>query len=695
MRADQDAAGIQRQRAGQRVLGARELPQPVLRLAAQGEDPGLAFAPRRLRPGERERALVQLDRRLRLELATSEVAGVRQRLDRALCERPIAGVQVEGVPRGLLEVVGDRARVAIRALGLGQLVRQPQVESLTFPLGHALVRDVAQQVVPEAPYRRPIRIADEDLLVFELLQHLVARGRDQRQLVAVERRPSEDRRRARDLARRPGQLVEPCGHDGLDGRRQETRRGTALRREALTLGAEHRGGLHDEERIAAGVPRDPLCLLLGEPAGLQGELGRVADRQRLDPQGDGVGQAAGVVRPLVEQLPPGDAEHEQRDPPGLLREELHGLQQGVAGQVEILEHQHDRPTPREAGQEREEAGAHLSAAVAALLTGLLPDPERQAEPIDDLGALGGVVVPRAVRLGHELVDDLDEALADPLVRRARLDRELAEQHLGDRRERRVFLERARASPEHGRGLGQRPEELLHHPALADPGLPQQRHQVRALALDGTLVGVVEQRQLALPVDHRDPARRGAAHDAVRRPGEHGLPEPLRLDLPLGPELGEVAGQHACGLPHEHLAGLRVLLKPGGEVDLGPDHDVAVDRVLPDRRGPRVHPHADAQRLGQGQLVGEPPGAVDDPQPGSDPAQGVVVTRLWDPEHTHDGVAGEVGRVPTECRDLVADHLVEGAEHDPEPLGIQTRRELGRPHEVHEHDRDDLTLLRLR
>ena len=109
------------------------------------------------------------------------------------------------------------------------------------------------------------------------------------------------------------------------------------------LPAQHAHDLDDEERVAPGVLGDALCVVVTQAAGLHRELGGVAERERLDPQGHVVGDAAGPARALFQELPPCDAEHHQRDLPGLL-DELFDQVEEDGRLLHVLEDQHHRPS---------------------------------------------------------------------------------------------------------------------------------------------------------------------------------------------------------------------------------------------------------------------------------------------------------------------------------------------------------------
>ena len=106
------------------------------------------------------------------------------------------------------------------------------------------------------------------------------------------------------------------------------------------------------------------------------------------------------------------------------------------GLLQVLEHEHDRAVGREAGEHREDAAAHLGRVVAVVPVAVATQAERE---------------PQAARGALDLVgvDPSADPLAEPpehlLLGRAALLADLAVHHLGERPERDLLLERARAA----------------------------------------------------------------------------------------------------------------------------------------------------------------------------------------------------------------------------------------------------------
>ena len=260
-----------------------------------------------------------------------------------------------------------------------------------------------------------------------------------------------------------------------------------------------------------------------------------------------------------------------------------------------------------------------------------------------------------------------------LLGRAAIGADLPVDHLGERPERDLLLERARTAREHADALGQAGEELLDHARLADAGLAEQRHEVRPLAHAHPLERVGEQRQLAPAVHERDrPAR--LRPDDAERPATPAIAasKPFASIMPALAELDRVADEQAGALADEHLPRPRRLLQTGADVHLGADHDVAVGRrAHRDRPGVHADPHADRHRqLEPGTDARRP---LHDREAGAHAALGVVVVQHRHAEHTQHRVADEALGTPAQRRDLVGHHAVERGEHVAEPLGIERSR----------------------
>ena len=113
------------------------------------------------------------------------------------------------------------------------------------------------------------------------------------------------------------------------------------------------------------------------------------------------------------------------------------------------------------------------------------------------------------------------------------------------------------------------EELLREPALADPRVAEDRHELRPPVADDAGEDVVQQLELLLAADVR-------RRDVERPPdGPVGADDAPDRDLAVEPLEGAVAdrldgdpagGEAVCRRPDQDLAGLRALLEPRGDVE---------------------------------------------------------------------------------------------------------------------------------
>ena len=235
------------------------------------------------------------------------------------------------------------------------------------------------------------------------------------------------------------------------------------------------------------------------------ELRDRAVGERLKRQGEVIPSSAAPGRATIEELRPGERDHEDGRAAARLHDELDEVEKAVARPVEVLEHEDewlcscgelDRGAPRSeepraidrlllahADSRREECAdrvlvrhfvqrepsrdrlAHLGRC------GVLPDPD---EPVED-GAERPVRKPLAVR--KALRD------RDPRIRRARLEPL---------------------------------EELFEQPRLPRAGRGDDAHEERALVVEHAACGKLELREIAVAPEQRDPDPRTSRRATYKR-----------------------------------------------------------------------------------------------------------------------------------------------------------------------------------
>ena len=417
-----------------------------------------------------------------------------------------------------------------------------------------------------------------------------------------------------------------------------------------------------------------------------GELGRVVERERLQVQVHRVPAPATPIRAIVQQRVPSRAHHEQRDVVGLAHHLLDEVEHRRLGRLDVLEHHDDRASAGEPAEEREQARADLGDAVALLVPGLPADPERDAQALDDLPSLVGRVA---------LDDDLLEPRPQRVRRRVRRLPHLVQEDLRERPERHVLLERTRPAQQDLRLVGESRDELVGHPALADPRLAEQRHQVSAPRLARAVERVLQQPQLALAVDERDRPAARARLQRGDRPRARLVLEPLGLDLAHRPVLDLRQREEVARLRDQHGSRVGGLLQPRRQVHRGAVEQALLGRLGADRDGARVDADADPERDREPDLLARAARPGRRAQPGPNGAERVVVVRVLQAEDPDDGVAGEVVGAAAERLELLGDHAVVAGQDLAVALGVDLAGEPGRPDEVDEDHRDELALLRRR
>ena len=354
--------------------------------------------------------------------------------------------------------------------------------------------------------------------------------------------------------------------------------------------------------------------------------------------------------------------------------------------MRVLDDHHHRTSGGQALEQGEQPRADLGHPVAPSVPGLVAQPEREAQQVDDLlGPLGGATV----------TDELLEARLQLLRRRVRGLPDLLQEDLGDRAERDVLLEGAGpAGQDLGRVRDPR-QELLDHPALADPGLPEQRDHVPPSSLLRALERLHQQTELPPAVHEGDRPPGGAGREGQDRPGRKGLVEPLRLHLLSLAIVDVVLREEPRRFPGQHGARLGGLLEPGRRIHHRPIQEPGLRAFGADGHPPGVHPDPALEGAGYQETLPELGHAFHDGQRRPDRPDRIVVVGVRDAEHADHGIAGEVVRATSERLQLLGDRLVEGRDDLAVALRIDLGGQPGRADQVGEDHRDDLAFLRKR
>ena len=239
------------------------------------------------------------------------------------------------------------------------------------------------------------------------------------------------------------------------------------------------------------------------------------------------------------------------------------------------------------------------------------------------------------------------------------------------------------------------EEFLDDPCLADAGLAEQGHQVRAFAHLHAFERVGEQRQLARrstrwsDVRVGGPARSKAGHAAIApsKPlASTGRTSPNRTPLPTSCRVART---------HQHLARLGSLLEPCADVDLGADHDVR-SVAVPTATRPVFTPTRTWIGIVRPSLAPNRDARSTICKPGSDPPHRIVVVHGRHAEHAQHRVTDEHLRpVPPNAEISSLTMPWNAASTSRNRSGSSVCRELGRSREVGEDHRHDTPFRRRR
>ena len=283
------------------------------------------------------------------------------------------------------------------------------------------------------------------------------------------------------------------------------------------------------------------------------------------------------------------------------------------------------------------------------------------------------------------------------------DLEVALEEVDHRQVRCRLAVRDGARLEHEPALGpMRVDELVEQARLADPGLPQHRHDLAAAA-PGLLERLAELIDLRVATDEAgEPPRhrglqaragRAGAHDLV---DGHGLgqaldrrgPERFHLDEPLGPPQG--------GLGDEGGAGAGELLHPRRQMRRLADRrvvhvEVVADRAHHDVAGVEADPDLDIDPVPLADVLGVVGHRVLHPQRGIAGPRRVVFVSQRRPEERHDAVAHDLIDGALVAVHGLHHQLEDRVDDLPRFFRIPVRQQLHRALQVREEHRHLLAL----
>ena len=604
------------------------------------------------------------------------------------------------------EVAGDELRELLDAVGQLQFcpAGDVAVEPGAVALGQRVVGDIADEDVPEAilgglgERRRPA--LDDEVLDAQSPDELVrglAPGLGEVRHHHVPEDAADDGRVLGHALLLGRQRVQPSRehrlHGGwdVDGSHVVGQLPVAVREAQGPAIHEHAHHLLGEERVALRQRHDAVaqrCRHAAFQEPIHQALGR-GRRERLEEHGEGVRQAAAPARPGLEQLVPGQAEHEQRALRPA-RQELDEGEAAVVGPVDVLDDDDERVGGRHG---REVAAPGLEELLAGVIA-RLADREHGLQGSLESWHIGG----RDGQLG----DALPQLLASRGRRVIVVHPCVGLDDVGDGAEgaRRVGQAATLAPAVDPRQTVQVLLQLPGEAALAHARRTDDGDQVRPAILHGTADGVLEQRHLVVTADQR-------AADAERRP---------TVAAP---------GLHGDGLPGGHGDGLAAQLQdgqlavlddvPGGGVGGGAHDDgTRFRRSLQARRGVdgiagheqvalvagagEVHEHlagldADPQRQGRataGRGTHRDHGRLH-LQGGPDGTFGVILVHAGHAEDGQQGVTRELLEGALVAGHLLREALEDGGHERGHQLRVVALTQAGEPHDVREEQRRHLAL----
>jgi hypothetical protein len=368
------------------------------------------------------------------------------------------------------------------------------------------------------------------------------------------------------------------------------------------------------------------------------------------------------------------------------------IEQRLVGPVEVLHHQHRRRLLGERLTEAPPGRERLLAAVTAKLPA--GEPDQRAEMARNPGRLSLV----ADEVGHHAGE-----FAGGVVGRVGFqDAGLGLHDLSQSPQRHAFPvgQAPPLPPDHRLRLrGDLPPQLEDQPALADPRVPYQGHELRILLGLGPCQGIPQQRQLPLAGHQRAPRRLRDVYPQASA-GTGRAPDGQRLRLALDADrverlvVEQLPGRPPGRLSDDHPADRGDALQPGRGVGHVPGEEVLTPLrvgVEGDDRLASVDGHPDGQVQPRAGLV-QPVDGLDDVKRRPHGPLGVVLVGCRDAEHADNRIPNELLHRAAETLDLPSGPVVIGAQPGLDLLGIGLVGLGGETHQVADEHADDLALL---
>ena len=508
-------------------------------------------------------------------------------------------------------------------------------------------------------------------------------------------------RRGRERLSEHGRVLDEhpvLGREGVEPRRDQRVEGLRDREVAQlprrfepavvaldepAVGDQHPDRLDRIQRDALGTRHDRADRRLGQAADEPTQqLAHAFVVERLQVEGEEVAAAGAPAGPVVEQLRAGQRHDEDRDVEAPVEHVVDEVEHARVGPVEVLEEQRDRAVAGDSLEVRPPRGEHPLRAAFGRIT----DPEQGEE--------GGFDPAGLVLVGDEALDRGGDLRSRGLLVIGFEQVGPGADHLAEGPEGKPLPVRRGAAfvPEDGVDDAVDVfQELPREAALANAGLPGDRHEPNPAVAGRGVEQVLEEPQLGVAADERGlEAVLAAAATALRNdpygpPGRYGSGLALEVLLVDRFERNRDAGRPLGGLADQHGAGRRGGLQTGRGVDEVARHHPLTSRA--ERHGglagqdpsPCLEPRT------------QPMDGVDELERGSDRSLGIVLVGDGRAPQGHDSVADEFLDDPTVALDHLAREIEIARQQLADVLGVAALGHRGEADEVGEEDRDESSL----